>query len=67
MRETQESEVAKSRVVMQCVYDGDRTVTLNYVFNMDAMVVPAEQYQDLRAYWEQLCGLYRSVIVLKKG
>ena len=61
------SEVAKSRVVMQCVYDGDRTVTLNYVFNMDAMVVPAEQYQDLRAYWEQLCGLYRSVIVLKKG
>ena len=60
------SNVANSNVIMKCAYDGVRTVTLHYRFKLDAKIILPADYPDLRAYWEQLCNLYQSTLVLKK-
>lgn len=59
-------KVADSRVAVQCLYDGERKVTLNYRFTLNGRLVQAAQYPELRSYWEQLCNVYETTIVLKK-
>ena len=48
------------------LYDGERKVTLNYRFTLNGRLVQAAQYPELRSYWEQLCNIYETTIVLKK-
>ena len=55
-----------SRTIVQCQYDGDRTVSVNYRFTRSGCNLLADQYKDLRDYWAHLCNLYSSTIVLKK-
>lgn len=58
---------AGSRTIMQCVYDGDRTVSLNFRFNINERILTSENYKVLRDYWGHLCNIYDSTIVLKKN
>ena len=44
----------------------DGSVSLSFSFKNSSLQVPANNYQDLRAFWEQLCNLLDGTIVLKK-
>ena len=44
----------------------DGSVVVDFVFRMDGRVLDVEQYDNLRSFWENLCGIYDSVITLKK-
>ena len=45
---------------------GEGTVNVEYMFTREGRVTEADQYQQLRLFWEQLCNIYDSTIVLKK-
>ena len=55
-----------SRTVVQCVYDGGRTVSVNFRYNRGLSIVSPEQYGALRDFWAHLCSTYDSTIVLRK-
>ena len=43
-----------------------RVVSMTYRMNLGNILVPDSAYQDLRLFWEQLCRVEKSVLVLKK-
>lgn len=57
---------AGSRAVMQCIFDGEKTISVNLRFNLNERLLTSEHYKELRDYWAHLCNLYDSKIVLKK-
>lgn len=57
---------ASSKVVAQCSYDGDKTVSVNFRFTNNGRLVVPERYGELRDYWAQLADIYNSTIILKK-
>lgn len=59
-------EIAGSRVILMSQFDGDKRITVNIRFNINAPVVPAEEYGVLRDYWGRLSSIYNSTVVLKK-
>lgn len=59
------SPVFSGRAVCQSTVRGD-VVTVSFSYRNTSLMVPAESYDELRAFWEQLCDVYEGVIVLKK-
>lgn len=57
---------AGSSFVIQAVYDGERTVNINYRFVLGDTMVSSGQYTPLREWWGKLVDVYNSTIVLKK-
>ena len=50
---------------LQCVSQG-RQFVLVYRFNRNDTLIPQSEYGDLRAYWEYLSQLEKSMLILKK-
>ena len=51
---------------LQCARMGARGIQVQFQFqNKDMMILP-ENYADLKVFWEHLCNIYKSTIVLKK-
>ncbi len=51
---------------LQCARMGARGIQVQFQFqNKDMMILP-ENYADLKVFWEHLCNVYKSTIVLKK-
>ena len=59
------SGLPSSVTVMPSV--NDRVVMLSYRFDLNTLVGLAQNYEDIRAYWKALCGLYGQMIVVKKA
>ena len=57
---------AKSVAQIQVMYNGEDKLSINYGFVLDETFVAGTDYAELRSYWEKVCGLYDSMIVLKK-
>ena len=51
--------------MVQCKHQG-KVVNLIYKMTLGDILVPESGYQDLRLFWEQLCRIEKSVLVLKK-
>ena len=51
--------------ILQCRALGNQ-FSLTYRVFRNATLVPQEQYSELRAYWEHLCQIEKSTLVLKK-
>lgn len=53
---------------VRCQYaqPGPDRIQVRYTFKNESMVALAESYADIRAFWEQLCNIYKNTIVLKK-
>ena len=41
-------------------------IQVRYTFKNDTLIAPADTYQDIRTFWEQLCNIYKNTVVLKK-
>ena len=54
------------KVVAQCLFDGSRTVNVNFRFTCNNRLVVPERYGELRSFWAELANIYNSTIVLKK-
>lgn len=54
-----------TKLVVQCKHQG-KVVNLIYKMTLGDILVPESGYQDLRLFWEQLCRIEKSVLVLKK-
>lgn len=54
-----------SELLLICRQSGN-SVTVNYKFKLGSMLVPISGYKDLRTFWEQVCKVEKSMIVLKK-
>ena len=55
----------KSQAVVRWLKD-ENMVVVRMQFKRDESFLPVDKYGDLRLYWEQLCNIYDSTIVLKK-
>lgn len=55
-----------SNVVVKCVA-GENGLSLAYKYDNKSFFVPAEDYQDLRKYWADVCALYKQIIIVKKN
>lgn len=55
-----------AKLVFTCQNMGGKLI-VRYNVNINEMVVAADHYADLRAFWEQLVNIEKSVIVLKKS
>ena len=55
----------KSQAVVRWLQDANMVV-VRMQFKRDESFLPVDKYGDLRLYWEQLCNIYDSTIVLKK-
>lgn len=42
-------------------------IQVRYTFKNETIIAPADTYQDIRTFWEQLCNIYKNTIVLKKA
>lgn len=56
----------QAEVRCQYVQAAPNRIQLRYSFKNESMLAAAEAYADIRAFWEQLCGIYKNTIVLKK-
>ena len=56
----------KAMATCRSAVNPDGSVSLSFSFKNSSLQVPANNYQDLRAFWEQLCSLLDGTIVLKK-
>ncbi len=56
----------KARAACQAMLTEGNVVKLSFSYRNASLQVPATDYQDLRAFWEQLCKIYQGTIVLKK-
>jgi len=56
----------KATALCRTVANEDGTITLTFAFRNNSLQVPAANYQDLRAFWEQLCNMFEGTIVLKR-
>ncbi len=45
---------------------GDNIIQVNFVYKNRDLLIPAECYEDLRSFWEQLCSFYQETIILRK-
>ena len=55
-----------ARVACQTKAQDGHFITTSFTFRNNSLMVPAADYEDLRAFWEQLCKVYQGIIVLKK-
>ncbi len=55
-----------SAVQMRFIMSGDNCLTASLSFKRNSCFLPAEEYAELRDYWEFLCNIYDSVVVIKK-
>lgn len=53
-------------LTLQCKASDPRHITLQFSFNRSQVIYPETSYADLRAFWEQLCNIYKTTIVLKR-
>ena len=60
------SDAFKGRVACQFKQMGDNTVMLQFTYKNESLMANAADYVAVRAFWEQLCNVYKSTIVLKK-
>lgn len=60
------SIVADSQIIMHSQEVGN-LVLITYRFSRKNNIITEDGYSDLRAYWQQLCNIYNSTIVLKKA
>lgn len=56
----------QARVACQTKLQEGNVLTTSFSYKNGALMVPAASYEDLRAFWEQLCKIYQETIVLKK-
>ena len=56
-----------SRVQLICSANTEGQINLIFVFQLLDRFAYAEDYPDIRSYWEQVCNLYEKLIVLKKS
>ena len=56
-----------SRVQLSCTRSSESQISVTSVFQLGERFAYAEDYPDIRAYWEQVCNIYEKVIVLKKS
>lgn len=68
MPETQvlQCPCAQSSAQLQVMYNGEDKISMNYRFILGETFIAGTDYAELRSYWEKVCGLYDSTIVLKK-
>ena len=59
-------DIADSRMLVKYALFNSNTVMVSYVFSRNATRILETQYEPFRKYWEQLCGVANSTIVLKK-
>ncbi|MBO4340770.1 MAG: DUF3857 domain-containing protein [Bacteroidales bacterium] len=57
--------LGKSYIMMQFKQTGN-VIMVNYKYSLSNMIVPAENYQELRLFWEQACVAEKSMITLVK-
>lgn len=56
----------KALCQMQTIRIDEHNYAVNYVFKRDKTMLLPEEYSDLRSFWEYLCGIYDTVLVVKK-
>ena len=61
-----EEKNVKCQALLKALFDGDRTISVNFRSSNGQLQVPVEEYPEFRKYWERLCGIYNVTIVLKK-
>lgn len=54
------------RFLLMSKMTGTNQVNIQFSMNNDMTLLPAENYETFRAYWQQLCNIYQSTLVLKK-
>ena len=61
-----EDKNAKCYGALQAVWDGERTITVLARVSFSQILIPVEEYSEFRKFWERLCSIYDTTIVLKK-
>jgi hypothetical protein len=50
----------------RCVVSPEGVIGLQFSFRNSSLMAMASEYENLRAFWEQLCNIFEGTIVLKK-
>lgn len=45
----------------------DDTIVINYAYKRGKSFLDVQEYENLRTFWEYLCGIYDSMITIKKA
>ena len=56
----------KAMATCRSAINPDGSVSITLAFKNSSLQVPVANYEDLRAFWEQLCNMLEGTIVLKK-
>ncbi len=60
------SSAMNSQAQIVSVETDPHHVTIRFTYRNNSILISQDKYQDVRAYWEQICNLYKSTIVLRK-